>query len=327
MTAPTTATETSTEKLDVLVFGEALVDFFPERPGIPLAECDVFQRQLGGAPANVAVGLARLGARAGLMTLVGPDDFGRFVRDRLAAEGIDVSGVGVHRTAKTGITFVAVGAHGERSFLFFRHPSADQMIAEHDVDGALIARSRVLHLGSSTLAREPARAATKKALRLAKEAGILVSSDPNWRPHLWENPAEASALLQQLVAECDLVKVSDDELAPLTGVSDPEAGARKIRALGCPVVVVTLGARGCYVESPAGGEYLPGERADVVDTTGAGDGFVAGLLSSLAPLLRAGRHPRDLTADELRAACRQGNKIGAAVVTRLGATTGLPPRV
>ncbi len=315
-----------TRDLDVLSFGEALVDFFPERPGLPLAECDVFHRQLGGAPANVAVGLARLGTRVGLMTLVGPDAFGTFVRDRLAAEGIDVAAVGVHRTAKTGVTFVAVGAHGERSFLFFRHPSADQMIADHDVDAATIARAHVLHVGSSTLAREPSRAATLAALDAAKRAGCLVSTDPNWRPHLWENPAEAGPMLRELVSRCDVVKISDDELGPLTGVGDPEEGAARLRALGCPIVVVTLGARGCYVEAPAGHDWLPGERVDVVDTTGAGDGFVAGLLATLAPLWRAGRRPADLTLDELRAACRVGNRIGAAVVTRLGATTGLPAR-
>jgi fructokinase len=310
--------------LDVLSFGEALVDFFPERPGIALAECDVFHRQLGGAPANVAVGLARLGAKVGLMTLVGPDAFGTFVRDRLAAEGIDVSGVGVHRTAKTGVTFVAVGAHGERSFLFFRHPSADQMIAAHDVDEAILQRARVLHVGSSTLAREPSRAATLKALTAAKRAGCLISTDPNWRAHLWENPAEAAPMLQSLVAQCDLVKISDDELAPLTGVTDPEAGAKKLRALGPALVVVTLGARGCYVEHAAGCDWLAGERVDVVDTTGAGDGFVAGMLATLAPLFRDGKRPADLTLDEIREACRNGNKIGAAVVTKLGATSGLP---
>ena len=312
--------------LDVLSFGEALVDFFPERTGVPLSECDVFHRQLGGAPANVAVGLARLGARVGLMTLVGPDAFGTFVRDRLAAEGVDVAAVGVHRTAKTGVTFVSVGAHGERSFLFFRHPSADQMVAEHDVDEAIIARAHVVHVGSSTLAREPSRAATLKALAAAKRAGCLVSTDPNWRAHLWENPAEAAPMLQALVAQCDVVKISDDELAPLCGVTDPEEGAEKLRALGPPLVVVTLGARGCYVDCAAGHDWLPGERVDVVDTTGAGDGFVAGLLATLAPLFRAGKRPADLTLDEVRAACRTGNKIGAAVVTRLGATTGLPAR-
>jgi fructokinase len=312
--------------LDVLSFGEALVDFFPARTGLPLQECDVFHRHLGGAPANVAVGLARLGMSVGLMTLVGPDAFGSFVRDRLTAEGVDIGGIGVHRTAKTGVTFVSVGARGERSFLFFRHPSADQMIAPHDVDEAIIGRARVLHVGSSTLAREPSRAATLRAIEVAKRRGCLISTDPNWRPHLWENPAEAGPLLKQLVAQCDIVKVSDDELAPLTGITDAEAGAAQLRALGCPLVVVTLGARGCYVESVAGSDYLPGERVDVVDTTGAGDGFVAGLLSTLVPLLRGGRRPAELTMAEVRRACRAGNQIGAAVVTQLGATTGLPAR-
>jgi fructokinase len=312
--------------LDVLCFGEALVDFFPERPGLVLEECEVFHRQLGGAPANVAVGLARLGARAGLMTLVGADAFGRFVRDRLEQEGIDVAGVGIHRTARTGVTFVSVGAHGERSFLFFRHPSADQTIAPHDVSEAIVARTRVLHVGSSTLAREPSRAATLQAIALAKRHGCLVSTDPNWRPHLWENPAEAAPMLRALVAQCDVVKISDDELAPLTGVADPEAGAAQLRALGCPLVVVTLGARGCYVESAAGSDWLPGESVNVVDTTGAGDGFVAGLLATLAPIFAAGRAPAQLTRDEIRHACRRGNQIGAAVVTQLGATTGLPAR-
>ncbi len=133
-------------------------------------------------------------------------------------------------------------------------------------------------------------------------------------------------MLQSLVEKCDIVKISDDELAPLTGVSDPEAGAAQLRARGPSRVVVTLGARGCYVEHAAGHDWLPGERVDVVDTTGAGDGFVAGLLATLAPAFRAGRRPDELTLDEIRDACRAGNKVGAAVVTKLGATTGLPRR-
>lgn len=312
--------------LDVLSFGEALVDFFPERPGVALAQCDVFYRHLGGAPCNVAVGLARLGVRVGLMTLVGPDEFGTFVRERLAEEGIDVRGVGVHRTAKTGVTFVSVGAQGQRSFLFFRHPSADQMIAEHDVDPAIIAGARVLHVGSSTLARDPSRAATFRALELAKASGRVVSSDPNWRAHLWDDPREALPILRRLLERCDIVKISDDELQPLVGTIDPEAAARELRGLGCALVVITLGARGCYYDTPAGQGYVPGERVEVVDTTGAGDGFMAGLLSEVVPALRSGRHPGELSRDEVERACRAGNRTGAQVVTRLGATAALPRR-
>src|SRR5262245_65759877 len=149
--------------VDVLSFGEVIVDFFPEVRGTLLRDVERFGRHVGGAPANVAVGLARLGVRAGLMTLVGADEFGAFLVAALEAEGVDTAGVGTHRTARTGITFVAVGPRGERSFLFYRHPSADQLVAEHDVDGALVAKARVLHYGSSTLPRAPARARTRKA--------------------------------------------------------------------------------------------------------------------------------------------------------------------
>ena len=308
----------------MLSFGEALVDFFPERAGVPLADCDVFHRQLGGAPCNVAVGLSRMGARAGLMTLVGADAFGAFVRAQLSAEGIDVAGVGVHRTARTGVTFVAVAGDGQRSFLFYRHPSADQMIAEHDVEPAQVARARILHVGSSTLSREPARAATWKAIHAAKQHGRLVSSDPNWRPHLWDDPREAAPMLEQLLRACDLVKISDDELQPLLGTSDVESAARRLRALGCALAVVTLGARGCYFDAAAGTGYVPGERVEVVDTTGAGDAFTAGLLAELAPLLREGATLASLSPDVLGRACARGNRAGARAVTKLGATAGVP---
>jgi fructokinase len=304
-------------KLDFLSFGEALVDFFPPKPGLPLVDCDVFHRHLGGAPANVAVGLGRLGVAVGLMTLVGSDDFGDFVRRRLAAEGIDVEAVGRHPRAKTGVTFVSVAADGARRFLFFRHPSADQMIGPDDVETRMVTRARVLHVGSSTLSREPARAATWKALEAARGAGCLVSTDPNWRPHLWEEPEAARPILERLLSLADVVKVSDDELSPLTGLSDVEAAAQHIRALGPRLVVVTEGARGCYFDGEAGRGQVPGEVVPVVDTTGAGDGFVAGLWSVLL-------EEPEWTRAVLEDACRFANHLGALVVTAMGATTALP---
>jgi fructokinase len=310
--------------LDVLSFGEALVDFFPERPGPSLVDVDRFQRHLGGAPANVAVGLARCGRRVGLMTLVGPDDFGRYVRRALGAEGIDLAALGTHASAKTGITFVAVAPGGERSFLFFRHPSADQMIAETDVDPAQVARARIFHVGSSTLSREPARAATLKALQLAVDGGRLVSSDPNWRPHLWEDRGAALPLLRKVISCCDIVKVADDELDPIVGVADPVAGAQALRALGARLAVVTLGARGCWFDGPGGRGAVPGEQVEAIDTTGAGDGFVAGLLAALTPHFAAGATVADLDEPLLRDACVHANHLGACAVTALGATTAIP---
>jgi fructokinase len=298
-----------------LSFGEALVDFFPPRPGVPLAECDVFHRHLGGAPANVAVGLARLGVDCGLMTLVGPDEFGDFVRAKLAQEGVNVEGVARHGRAKTGVTFVSVAEDGARKFLFFRHPSADQMIGSFDEK--LVAGAKVLHVGSSTLSREPSRAATFRALAVAREAGALISTDPNWRPHLWDDESEAQPILERLLRLADVVKVSDDELLPMVGTSDVEEGAQRIRELGPRLVIVTLGASGCFFDAESGRGHVAGEKVQVVDTTGAGDGFVAGLW---AHLLDEASWSRDV----IERACAFANHVGAQVVTQLGATTALP---
>jgi len=312
--------------LDVLSVGEAIVDLFPERTGIPFAEVERFQRHTGGAPANMAVGLARLGARAGLMTLVGDDGFGQFLRRALADEGVDVTGVGVHRTARTGITFVCVGAGGERSFLFYRHPSADMLITQADIDAAVIGSARVVHFGSSMMAREPSRGALLHALELARAAGCLVTCDPNLRAHVWEDPGEAPPLIKAALAGAAVVKISDDELTPLLGTSDVARAGRMLRDLGVEVAVITLGARGCYYDAPCGTGALPGERVQVVDTTGAGDGFTAGLLAELAPAVAAGRRPGELARPELEAALAFANRVAARVVTRLGATAAMPRR-
>ena len=310
-------------ELDVLCFGEAIVDFFPEAPGTPLVDVEVFRRHLGGAPANVAVGLARHGVRAGLMTMVGPDDFGKFIKKRLAAEGVDVATVGTHASAKTAVTFVAVGSRGERSFMFFRHPSADQAMAPADVDPARIASSRVFHFGSSTLSREPGRAATLAAFEAAAASGCILSTDPNLRRHLWERPDDAPPILRGLLARCDLVKVSDDEILALTSTADPRAAAAALRDLGASVVIVTLGAEGCWYDAPAGKGMVPGEPAIAVDCTGAGDAFVAGVLSALQPRFSAGLRPADLDEKTIRDACIRGNQLGARAVTALGATTSV----
>jgi fructokinase len=316
--------------LDVLAFGETIVDFFPDRRGDRIRDSVRFRRELGGAPANVTVGLARLGVRAGLMTLVGADDFGAYLRAALAAEGVDVRGVGTHPTARTGITFVTVGHLGERSFLFYRHPSADQLVAEGDVDIDLIAGARVFHYGSSTLAREPSRSATWKALVAARAAGRVISSDPNLRMHIWADPGEARPLIQKALAMTDLVKVSEDELEGICGTSDIEDGTRRLRDLGVGLAVVTLGARGCFFASGGGGTGMVSgpvlEAGQIVDTTGAGDAFVAGLLAELGPDFAAGARPASLGRDRIVAACELANRVAARSVQGEGGTANLPRR-
>src|SRR5215831_3084573 len=313
--------------LDVLCFGEVIIDFLPEDAGRLLRDVERFARHFGGAPANVAVGLARLGAAAGLMTLVGDDEFGAFLRAGLEREGVDIQALGVHATARTGIAFVSLGPRGERSFLFYRHPSADQLITEDDVDPAALRRARVFHYGSSTMSSEPTRAATRKALREARAAGLVTSSDPNLRTDLWRDPEEAARLVREALAATDIVKVSEEELPPLARVADPVEGAHALRRLGAGLAVVTLGERGCWFdgESSGAGQVL-GTPVVPVDTTGAGDGFMAGLLAELVPAFARGGRPATLDRQTVMSACAFANRVASCVVGRLGATAALPRR-
>lgn len=319
---------------DAVVFGEALVDMFPEKPGQPLEEVERFVRQLGGAPANLAVGLARQGVSTALCTLVGNDAFGRFVVRALSDEGIVVDAIGTHKSARTGLTFVAVHGGGGRGFLFYRHPSADMLISPAHIDAQSqhILRGRLFHFGSSTLSSEPARSATLHALALAAKsrAQKLISCDVNLRPHLWTELKDAPPLLRKLLADCDIVKLVPEELPLLFNTESPEEAAAKLREKGVLVVAVTLGERGCYIDCPAGQLHVAAESVRIVDTTGAGDAFFAGLLAGLLAELRGpgsgGLRERlaALALASIKRAVLSGNHLGALCCTAMGATTAIP---
>lgn len=334
--------------VDVVVFGEALVDFFPQpdEVGHPLEDVSQFRRFLGGAPANFAVGLARQGIPTALITQVGSDAFGRFVSNALTAEGVACDGLVTHSGARTGVTFVSLHGGG-RSFLFYRHPSADMLIAPGQIDekAAFMRRGRLFHVGSSTLSREPSRTATLRAMELAlgqkaHRSQRLLSCDVNLRPHLWPEIKEAPPLLRKLIADCDIVKLVPEELPLLYGTESVEEGAAKARKAGATVVAVTLGESGCYVDSPAGQAYFAAEPiappARLVDPTGAGDAFTAGLVASLLleVLVRDPDDPtagddlrgrlQQLSANQIKRAATHGSHLGALCCTALGATTALP---
>ncbi|HNF95896.1 MAG TPA: carbohydrate kinase [Pseudomonadota bacterium] len=318
--------------VDAVVFGEALVDFFPENPGTKLEDVERFVRHLGGAPCNLTIGLRRQGIPTALVTQVGSDAFGRFIKQKLDSEGVAVDGIASHKSARTGVTFVSVAATGERSFLFYRHPSADMLVTTAEVTPPLILRGRLFHFGSSSLSREPARAATLHALELVNKQRKqrIVSCDLNLRPHLWPDIKEAPPLLRRVLSGCDVVKLTDDELPILCGTESIEAGAQYVRGLGATMVVVTLGDRGAYFDSPQGTAYIAAESVPVVDQTGAGDAFTAGLLATLLVYLN-GSGPDDLRErlkalpfDVLKRGCLHGTHLAARVCTALGATTALP---
>ena len=306
---------------DVVCLGELLIDFVPTVTGTSLIDAPAFKKAPGGAPANVAVGLARLGVRSAFMGKVGDDPFGHFLAQTLADGGVDTSPLRFTEQARTALAFVSLRADGEREFMFYRHPSADMLLTPEEIDEAALRRAHALHFGSISLIGEPSRSATLHAIEVARGAGCLISCDPNLRLALWPDRAAARAGLLLAIEQAQLVKISDEELRFLTGSDDPSAAREQLWHDRLELLVVTLGSAGCVYFSPAGEGVVVGFGVAAVDATGAGDGFVAGLLQGIiADRGIAGEPAR------LRELCRFANAVGALTTTERGAIPALPTR-
>lgn len=303
----------------VVCIGEALVDFVARETGVDLEHAVSFTRSPGGAIANVAVGLARLGIRSRLVSGLGSDPFGRFMRKFLEGEGVDVSRVALSDLYPTALVFVSLDENRVPDFWLFNNPSADLMITENDVGRRDIDGAAFLHAGTVSMVTEQARGATLKLIRLARDMGVRFHFDPNFRLHLWKDHEMLKHLALEICAGSQVVKLNADELAFLTGEGEVEAGATRLKELGADVVIVTLGPGGAWFLCDHGEGSVPGFEVEVVDTTGAGDGFAAGLLSVLA---RLDHWPPD--KGDLEGAVRLANAVGAMVTTRTGAVAALP---
>ena len=312
---------------DVIAHGELLIDFVPTVSGVSLIEAPAFIKAPGGAPANVAVGLARLGIASGFMGQVGDDAFGHFLAQVLSENSVDISALKFSAQARTALAFVTLKADGERDFMFYRHPSADMLYRMEDVDANYVRAARIFHFGSISLIGEPALGATLHAVNLARAAGAFISYDPNLRLPLWPDAATARAGLLLGWPLANVIKVSEEELAFLTrknlrdfaALPGLAAAAHELWHPGLRLLVITRGKAGCwYVTSSFAGK-VPGFSVEVVDTTGAGDAFVAGLLKSL--LDRPDAYDDEA---QLRAICRYANAVGALATTQRGAIPALP---
>ncbi|WP_058365897.1 carbohydrate kinase family protein [Haloparvum sedimenti] len=315
----------------ILVAGETLVDFIPEEPG-PLDEVETFHRRAGGAPANVAVGLARLGRPPAFWTRVGTDPFGDFLADALADAGVPTEHVERDPDAKTGLAFVSLDPDADRAFSFHRDGSADTRMEPGGVDGAALADTDWVHAGGVTLADEPARTATLDLLARAREADATVSFDPNARPELWTD-FDFPGSCREAFALADVVKVSPEDLdaAGYDGAavdeSDPASAtevAAAVAADGPHTVLVTLGGAGAFAYATPDAPWNDGDEplavdhggydAEPVDTTGAGDAFTAGAVAALS------------AGESLAEALAFANAVAARTTTEKGAMTALPDR-
>lgn len=311
---------------DVICLGEALVDFLPNRRGQRVREVTQWTPCLGGAPANVAVGLARLGARSGLVGVTGDDEFGHFLKEGLRQEGVDVSCMRQTTEGKTGLGFVSLTKSGERSFTFYRTRAAETFLDERDTKGAskLLRSSKVVHVGTNSLIHAPARAAVVDAVKAAHAAGQITSTDPNLRLHLWKDPEVLKKLLATLFKHCAVVKLSEEEIEFVTGTTDVMKALDWLEARGVVVGIVTCGAKGAVLRFGGDTRKVPARKVKVMDTTGAGDGFTAGFLYGLTRLYGTRGELETADLDALEGHARFGCVVGSYVVTRLGAVAGLP---
>ena len=306
---------------DVVAFGELLIDFVPTVTGRNLADAEAFKKAAGGAPANVAAGLVRLGVTSAFMGMVGEDGFGHFLADTLRGIGVDTSPLRFTAKARTALAFVSLHADGEREFLFYRSPSADMLMAPEDVDEAAIRAARAFHFGSISLIAEPARTGTLHAVALARRHNKIITYDPNLRLALWPHADAAREGMRLGLAEAEIVKISDEELTFLTGNPDPVAAARSLWHPRLKLVAITLGSAGCYWLTSEEQGQVPGFSVKAVDATGAGDAFMAGLIGGLLAedeILTDRRH--------LDTICRFANAAGALTTTGRGAIPSLPTR-
>ena len=310
--------------IDVITFGEALIDLPAQQSGCGLAEAVSFSKVPAGAPANTAVAIRALGLSSAFLSKVGADGFGDSIIRTFAGHGVDTSHVLQDPTARTGLAFVAIADDGEREFLFYFDPARDLAIHEAELPADLLTSCRAFHYGSISLIAEPCRTATLAAARMARQGGALISYDPNLRPRLWpnEDAMREGAILGMPVA--DVVKVAAEELRFLVPQAAQEAEAAAHLFHGHPLlqlVAMTDGSKGSTGYLRDGTKvFVPGYAVSVVDATGAGDAYVAGLLNSL---LRLGRDHKAIF-EELSASLTHilsyANACGALATTQRGAS-------
>ncbi len=285
---------------DVVALGELLIDFAPvstDESGYP-----TIKAQPGGAPGNFLAALQKYGCSTALIGKVGADSFGKLLMGTMTEKGISTRGILADPKVFTTLAFVTLDATGNREFSFARKPGADTCLTAEELPYDLLDECSVFHFGTLSLTSEPARTATQKAVAYAREKGKLISFDPNLRKPLWANDEAAKEQIEWGLHQSDIVKISDEEIEFLWGLS-PEEGARKLlKEYGVRLVYATLGPKGSHFANRNGcGEVSSPTGIHVVDTTGAGDIFGG---SAMSRFLRLGKAPEELTVEEMRAVTR-----------------------
>lgn len=304
--------------MDILAVGEILIDL--TQSGVTEQGIPRFDANPGGAPANLAVAAARLGAATAFIGKVGDDSYGALLKDCLARNGVDASGVVTDRERPTTLAVVSLDERGERRFSFYRNQSADVALTKEEISAELLNSARILHFGSVSLTADPSRSATLSAVRTAKAQGTLVSYDPNYRARLWSDEREAVRQMLAPLPLVDILKVSDEELPLLTGTDDLDAGTAALAEKGISLIFVTLGPKGAYYRFHGQTGLVPGVPCKVADTNGAGDTFFGAALARLSQTPNLA----ELTVTELGQITAFANAAASLTTSRHGAIPAMP---
>lgn len=308
----------------LFAIGEVLIDFIPLQKGQALKDVVSFERAPGGAPANVAAAVSKLGGQSAMLTKLGSDAFGDFLLEKLMEAGVETKHIIRTNEANTALAFVSLREDGERDFSFYRKPCADLLMTADEVDKSLFHPGDILHFCSVDLVESPMKHAHIKAIDQAKQHGAIISFDPNVRLPLWEDPNACRETILAFVPKAHLVKISDEELEFITGISDEGAAIASLFTGDVKAVVYTRGAAGASLFINGKEMQSDGFSVQVQDTTGAGDAFIGGFLFQL---LQAGATPENLLfnleqhGEEI---VRFSNAAGAITATGKGAISALP---
>ncbi len=309
----------SGKKYDVVALGELLIDFTEN--GVSGQGNTIFEANPGGAPCNVLAMLKQLGRKTAFMGKVGVDIFGNKLKGVLDEVGIDTSALLMDPDVRTTLAFVQTFADGDRDFSFYRNPGADMMLTEGEVDGEMLAQCRVFHFGTLSMTHDEVRKATKKAIAIAKENGAVISFDPNLRPPLWSSLDLAKEQVDYGLRQCDVLKISDNEIQWFTGKEDYDEGIKVLQdTYHIPLILLSMGKEGSrayYRDLRV--ERAPYLQENTIETTGAGDTFGGSCLNFVLEYGLDG-----LDEEKLSYMLSFANAAASLITTRKGALRVMP---
>lgn len=309
------------KRFDVVALGELLIDFTEN--GISENGNPILEANPGGAPCNVLSMLQKMDNKTAFIGKVGNDNFGHMLKEVVKEQGIDVSGLAFDEDVPTTLAFVHTAKDGDRSFSFYRNPGADVMLTEKDVPKDIIEDSRIFHFGTLSMTHPASANATKKAIKIARENNLIISFDPNLRPPLWKDLNDAKEAMDYGFSNCDVLKISDDEILFFTGEKDIVAGIKKIKEkYGIKLILATMGREGsiAFYNDLVVNE-LPFLNDNTIETTGAGDTFMG---IALHNVLAKGLD--NMSNTDLHELLKMANAGASIITTRRGALKVMPDK-